>query len=60
MILETMDKFCILSWSNLSIENVIFSVESVENLAIILKKFKYKNLEDFFVEFTDKFMKNYR
>ena len=26
----------------------------MENVAIISKKFKYKNLEDFSVEFTDK------
>ena len=60
MILENMDQYRILSWSNLSIENVLYSVESVEKVAIILKKFKYKNLEDFSVEFTDKFIKNYR
>ena len=32
----------------------------MENVAIVLKKFKYKNLEDFSVEFTDKFIKDYR
>ena len=38
----------------------LYFVESVENFAIILKKFKKKNLEDFFVEFTYKFIKKYR
>ena len=38
----------------------LYSVESVGNVAIILKKFEYKNLEDFSVEFTDEFIKNYR
>ena len=31
-------------------------MESVENVSIVLQIFKYKNLEDFSVEFTDKFL----